>query len=281
MPYLALSLVLLSALIHASWNVFLKRAKQLETFTLALFAGCALLSAGLSWVWPGPRFPSGAAWGWALASGGFEGLYIVGLVRAMRAAPAGWAYGWSRGSAVLAVWPISVLLFHETLTPLTLGCAVLVALGLLAMGLGGQGQRGKGALPWAILSGCSIAVFNLCYKGALKAGAQPAALFSVSIAIGCAVQALEQRRRGISVSLKPLLQQPALLGFCISACTGGFLLYLFAMQNAGAARVTTLRNTSVVFAQGIAMLLGERPGWRGWTGALLIVLGALGLGWAH
>jgi uncharacterized membrane protein len=281
MPFLALSLILLSALIHAAWNVLLKRARHLEAFTLALFAGSALLSAGLSLVWPGSCFPKGSSLGWALASGAFEGLYIVGLVRAMSLAPAGWAYGWSRGSAVLAVWPLSIVLFHEPLTPLTIAFAALVALGLLVMGASRVGHRGRGALPWAVLSGCSIAAFNLCYKGALKSGAQPAALFSVSIAMGSALQALEQRRRGLSSTFKSYLQQPALLAFCTVACTGGFLLYLFAMQTAGAARVTTLRNTSVVFAQGIALALGERPGWRGWSGAVLITLGALGLGWAH
>ena len=47
------------------------------------------------------------------------------------------------------------------------------------------------------------------------------------------------------------------------------------MREAGAGVVTTLRNTSILFAQGLAFLLGERPTRLGVIGALLVTAGAV------
>jgi drug/metabolite transporter (DMT)-like permease len=257
----------------------LKRGDHLEARSAATFGGAALLSAGIATLTPGPSFPNREALLWALASGIFEGVYIICLVRALSRASLGWAYTWMRGSAVLAVWPLAQLASGEKPTLLTAASAGLVLLGLLALGLR-QGERhGPRAWPWTMGAGVSIAAYNLCYKAALDHGAKATGLFAVSLGLGLAIQLGEMATRRSLPRPGQLFGRPLALVLTSAVCAGGFLFYLVAMQTEGAARVTTLRNTSVVFALLMAWALGERPGRNGWIGAALVALGAGGLGW--
>jgi uncharacterized membrane protein len=59
--------------------------------------------------------------------------------------------------------------------------------------------------------------------------------------------------------------------------SAGFLVFLTAMSRAGAGVVLTLRNTSILFAQVLAAVHGERPRPLGIVGAVLVTLGAITL----
>jgi drug/metabolite transporter (DMT)-like permease len=56
--------------------------------------------------------------------------------------------------------------------------------------------------------------------------------------------------------------------------TASFLLFLVGLERSGAGIALTLRNTSVVFAQLLAALIGERLPGRQLVGSALVVLGA-------
>lgn len=277
----AIALVLLSAFLHALWNALLKRGDHLEARSAATFGGAALLSAGIALATPAPSFPNREALLWALASGVFEGAYIICLVRALSRASLGWAYTWMRGSAVLAVWPLALLVAGERPTAVAAGSAGLVLLGLVALGARPGQQHGPRAWPWTLGAGVSIAAYNLCYKAALGHGAKATGLFAVSLGLGLAIQVAEMAARRALPTLGQLLGRPVALVLTSAVCAGGFLFYLVAMETEGAARVTTLRNTSVVFALLLAWTLGERPGRNAWIGAALVGLGAAGLGWGR
>jgi drug/metabolite transporter (DMT)-like permease len=62
-------------------------------------------------------------------------------------------------------------------------------------------------------------------------------------------------------------------------CTLSFALLLTALARGGAGAVLTLRNTSIAFALVLAVLQGERPGRRQSFGAVLVMAGAMLLGW--
>ncbi len=275
----AVALVLLSAFLHALWNALLKRGDHLEARSAATFGGAALLSGGIAVATPGPSFLNREALLWALASGVFEGLYIICLVRALSRASLGWAYTWMRGSAVLAVWPLAQLVSGERPTLVAASSAGLVLLGLLALGARRDQRHGPRAWPWTLGAGAAIAAYNLCYKGALGHGAKATGLFAVSLGLGLAIQLVEMAARRALPAWSQMLGKPTSLVLTSAVCAGGFLFYLVAMQTEGAARVTTLRNTSVVFALLLAWGMGERPGRNGWIGAALVGLGAAGLGW--
>jgi drug/metabolite transporter (DMT)-like permease len=64
-----------------------------------------------------------------------------------------------------------------------------------------------------------------------------------------------------------------------AVATASFLLFLDGLSLAGAGAALTLRNTSVVFAQLLALLLGERVPARQWIGAAFVAAGAAVLSW--
>lgn len=279
MSLVALALAFASAIIHALWNVLLKRAKNIENASTGVFVISMVLSGGVSLFLSGKAFPEPAALGWGLAAGACEGCYFVGLVQALRRAPLGWSYAWMRGSSIALVWPVSVLLLAEAFQLRALLCVIVVCTGLMLLGVGSGGTRKPGALSWALAAGACIAGFNLFYKLSLAHGAQPLALFSLSMAVGVPIQLCVRMRRSGWAALRIVPEQPALVAVAGFLCALGFSLFLVALAMSGAGAVTTIRNTSVAFTMLFSLALGERPGASGWAGAALVTLGAVGLGW--
>ncbi|HEX3480396.1 MAG TPA: EamA family transporter, partial [Kofleriaceae bacterium] len=58
-------------------------------------------------------------------------------------------------------------------------------------------------------------------------------------------------------------------------CGGSFLILMEALARGGAGYVLTLRNTSVLFAMGMAWRIGERPRRAEVVGAALVAAGAV------
>jgi drug/metabolite transporter (DMT)-like permease len=278
-PLAAIALAFGSAIIHALWNVMLKRTRDLDSASAGVFAIAMLVSGAACFLLPGKAFPEFAAVLWGMAAGVFEGCYFVGLVRSLERAPLGWSYSWMRGSSIALVWPVSVLLMGEGFRWQALVSVTVVCGGLGLLGLSSTGRKSSGALPWALFTGVCIACFNLFYKLSLDHGAQPLALFSLSMAVGLPIQTLARIQARGWASFRILPEQPVLVLAAGLLCTLGFTLFLMALAMTGAGAVTTIRNTSVAFAMVFSLTLGERPRARQWIGAALVTLGAVGLGW--
>jgi drug/metabolite transporter (DMT)-like permease len=279
LPIAAIALAFASAIIHALWNVMLKRTKDLDAAAAGVFAVSMVLAGGVSLIMPGKAFPNGASVAWGLAAGLFEGCYFVGLVRSLERASLGWSYGWMRGSSIVMVWPVSVLLMGESFRWSSLACVLSVCAGLGLLGFGARQRRSPGALHWAFFTGLCIACFNLFYKLSLAQGAQPLALFSLSMAVGLPIQTCVRIRRQGWVGFRIVPERPGLVVAAGLLCTLGFTFFLMALSMTGAGAVTTIRNTSVAFVMVFSIALGERPRWPAWLGAALVTLGAAGLGW--
>ncbi|HEX8819425.1 MAG TPA: EamA family transporter [Archangium sp.] len=277
----ALVLVLSSAFFHALWNALLKRHEDPENAVVGVIA-VTVVSGGL-WALglEGDAFPSSQALLWTLVAGVLESGYLATLARALHHAPLGLAYTVSRGGALLLVWPVSVLWLGERLTPWAVVGAALVALGMAVMNLvrPQEGRVGEGVL-WALACAACIAGFNVSYKRALGAGAQPPALFTLSLGVALPLLVLP-RLRGQSWPglLRKVIARPLLLVAAGLLCTLSFSLLLLALAHSGAGAVLTLRNTSIAFALGLGALQGERLGRRQLAGAGLVLLGAVVLGW--
>ena len=279
MPAAAIVLAFSSAVIHALWNVLLKRMKDLDAASAGVFA-VSLIAAGIgSLAMPGRAFPAAGALLWGLAAGLGEGGYFVGLARSLERAPLGWSYTWMRGSAIALVWPVSVLAMGELFRWTSLGCVLGVCAGLGLLGTTAGRSRAAGAFGWAFGTGICLAGSNLAYKMALACGAQPLALFSLSMAVGLPVQTCVRLRQHGWASFRILPERPFLVLAAGLLCALGFTLFLVALSMTGAGAVTTIRNTSVAFAMVFSLTLGERPRKLEWLGAALVTLGAAGLGW--
>jgi drug/metabolite transporter (DMT)-like permease len=176
---------------------------------------------------------------------------------------------------MLVIWPISILFLGEAFAwPARIG-ALLIAAGLALTVLRPREGATASSLAWASFCAFGIAGYHVCYKLALDARAEPRALFAVALGCALPINAASLGRTGWRDSLDALRKSPWVLSAGGAICTASFLVLLDALSTSGAGAVLTLRNTSVLFAQGLALWSGERVDWRVLGGAALVVGGAV------
>ncbi|HWP35354.1 MAG TPA: EamA family transporter, partial [Thermodesulfobacteriota bacterium] len=132
MPPAAVGLVVAAALVHASWNLLVKQAKDPSAFVVLAVAACALLGLpAAAWGAAAGLVPP-AAWGIAWTSGAVKALYFSLLAAGYRRAELSLLYPTARGSSPLLVALASGPLLGERVTPL--GAA---AIGTVVAGIAG------------------------------------------------------------------------------------------------------------------------------------------------
>jgi drug/metabolite transporter (DMT)-like permease len=281
MPSSVVLLVVASAIAHAAWNAILKRCNDPENAVVGMMAvaGCAGLAAAVVLRVP-PPMPASTAW--CLVSGALEACYFVTLARALSRAPLGSVYVVVRGGALIVVWPISVLVLGEQITGVRALGALLVVLGLMATGAAEISPPRRPALAevrsgLAVAAICALFVggYHVAYKLALSAGGRPEGVVAVSLTSASALNIATLGRQRRPVVAQAVRAQPVRIvsGGLLAAV--GFLVFLTAMKDAGAGVILTLRNTSILFAQIMALALGERPHRLGILGAASVTAGAV------
>lgn len=271
------ALLLLSALLHAAWNALLKRERDPQWAVAGVVAAGLLFALPGALLFPGAGFPVPAALGWALAAGLLEGLYFLTLAGALARASYGMVYAIARGGAMALVWPAAALLLAQPVSARGAGGAALVGLGVVLVAWAGHPRASRGGLLLSLACAGAIAGYHLCYDRALHRGAAPAPLFAVALAVALPLSWLSARLRAGGAAF----DRRAGLRWLVAGglLTGSFLLFLGGLAASGAGPALTLRNTSVVFAQGIAAALGEPLPRRQLLGAALVVAGAALLSW--
>ena len=214
----------------------------------------------------------------ALLAGFLEAIYFYTLARALDVGRLGAVYTVSRGGALVVVWPLSILLFAEVATvPAIVGSGVVLG-GLVLSSLAPSSQRSAGhnaGIAWAALCAASIAGYHLSYKAALLGGGSGSAVFAVSLSFAGAINIVRiggEGRRKLRALISMRGRRIALMGLL---CGGSFLILMEALARGGSGYVLTLRNTSVLFAAGLAWTIGERPRHAELVGAALVAVGAV------
>jgi len=274
---LAPAALLASAFLHALWNALLKRERAPQVAVAGVLSWALMAATVAALASARPAFATSAALGWGVAAGAFEGLYAVTLAAALARADYGVIYTVARGGATLLVWPAAALLLREEVTARGVLGACLVGSGLALVVVGpGRRPTPRAGLGFAAACAASIAGYHLCYDRALGMGAREAPLFAVALATALpfVFASLRGRVTAGPGGLLPGLGGALRWAFAGLLCTGSFLLFLAGLAASGAAVALTLRNTSVVFAQGFAFALGERPTRAQLAGALLVSAGA-------
>ncbi len=274
-------LVLVSAFLHAAWNAVLRREPDKDRGVVAaigIASAFAVAIAGVRWAGGDAPFASWDAVLFTLAAGVAEAIYFMTLARALDSGPLGAVYTISRGGAVLVVWPLSIVLFAELITARGTAGSVVVLGGLVLCGVGASvGPRRPGAhagIAWASVCAVAIAGYHLSYKAALLAGASPSACFAVSLSLSWLISVVRLGtggRRALAGVYQTRIARVALMGL---ACGGSFLILMEALARGGSGYVLTLRNTSVLFAIGFALAIGERPSRAEILGAVAVAGGA-------
>lgn len=274
--------VLSAAALHAAWNAMVKA--DLDRFlavTMVTLTETCVALAVLPFVAPPPP----AAWPWLAASLAFHTGYNLFLAQAYRTGDLGQVYPIARGSAPLIVALVMATAFGERLSPAASAGVAVLAGGICLMSLqGGQAERGGRALGLpvgrAVAFALATALFIACYTvtdgiGA-RAGATPHGyavwLFLFDGLIMFAILLARRGRKGL-VAIRANWRGGAAGGLM---AVGGYWIVIWAMASAPIALVATLRETSVLFAAAISVLVLKEPltRWRA-VAACVIVAGAI------
>jgi len=283
------ALVLVSALLHALWNALLRLEddKDRSVVGAVLVASAfALAIAGVRWALGDTPFATWAALGYTVLAGCMESVYFVTLARALEIGPLGPVYTVSRGGAVLAVWPLSIVLYDEIATWTSTTGSAVVLLGLILAGLGthrstsgGAAKADRRGVAWASVCAMSIAGYHLAYKAALLAGGASSATFAVSLGLAGVLSVIRLGREGRSALATLARARTWRIVRMGIICGGSFLILMEALAIGGSGYVLTLRNTSVLFAIALAYTIGERPARAEIAGAGFVAAGAVLMAW--
>ena len=265
MDSLALALVLVSAVMHASWNILLKTAGDpLRTATAGMIAASLVIVPGSAAVWwllgRPPVPPEGIAVGFV--SGLAEIAYFVFLAAAYRRGDLSVVYPLARGTAPLLIVLIGVVVLGERLVPMAAAGVALLLAGLLTVQrpwrlLRGRHAAERGAAMFALLTALMIAT----YTSIDRVGSQlvPPWLYAAILwmvgAIGLAgIGWLRPRIAGGAFApTAPLDLRRAVVTGMLTL--GGYLLVLFALSRAEVAIVGPLRESAVVITAAWGVLV--------------------------
>jgi drug/metabolite transporter (DMT)-like permease len=256
-----LGAVLGAALLHALWNSLVKSAddKFLSSATVAVWCGVAALTAALVLPWP-----SRAAAPFIVASAAIHIVYflLVGLL--YRTADLSVAYPIMRGAAPLAAALIAFATLGEAPGPIAaLGVAILVG-GVMLMGASGlaHGRIDVATLRVALANSLIIATYSVIDgQGARVSG--PGALFAFAYnswadgltALAYAPIVIFMRGHAAPIAFLRDWRRGLVGGL---AAFVGYAVVVWAMTQAPIAAIAALRETSVVFAALIGVVvLGE------------------------
>jgi len=170
----ALSLILVAAFVHASWNYLLKRSGGGTAFVYLFAVLSALiyapLVAAIIW-WVQPEF-GWVHYGLMAASALLHTAYYMLLDRGYRSGDLSVVYPLARGSAPLITMLGAVLLLQEQPTALAVVGALLIGGAAVALTGDPRKLRESGnlhAVGFALLTGCMIASYTLVDKLAVSA----------------------------------------------------------------------------------------------------------------
>ncbi len=192
MTLLALGLVLMSAVFHATWNLLAKRAGADTPFlwlayivgaiVFAPFAIAILVIARPQLDWPALVFVAVAV--------GLQTLYFVTLTAGYRAGDLSLVYPIARASGPLLATIGAIAIFGEHPTPVAVGGALAIVAGALILTGDPRALRRDGAglaVGFALATGAVIALYTLWDKTAVSVALIPPLLYDWATVVGQAL----------------------------------------------------------------------------------------------
>jgi drug/metabolite transporter (DMT)-like permease len=282
---LALGLVLLSALCHASWNFLLKKsgggAGLITAASIVSLVVYAPLVVGTIW-WQGYAFrPIHLAL--MLGSGLIHTVYFLLLDRAYRSGgDLSIVYPLARATGPLLTVVVAILLLGERPGPAAIGGAVLV--GLSALLLTGNPfawhrSEARHAVGFALLTGFTIAAYTIWDKASVAAWLIPPLVYDWGTnAFRVMVLVPFSRRRFPGAMAVAWRERRAAVVVIALLAPLGYILVLFAMVFTPVSLVAPAREVSILFAALMgAHFLREGDLGRRAVAAAGMVLGISGL----
>jgi drug/metabolite transporter (DMT)-like permease len=266
--------VLLAAVLHATWNALLKDSRdRLATFVLLDATAVALCALAV----PLLPAPAPASWAFIALSTLIHIGYKLLLIESYRTGgDLSQVYPLARGSAPLLVAGFAALVVGERLGPLRLAGVLVVSLGLvLLVGMGGRRLAvHRHAVGFALATGVSIAAYTVADGlGVRRSGTALGYIAWLFLAEGLPLPlyAATFGRRHLRHGLRANLARGIVSGVLSLAAYG---LVIWAQARGALAVVAALRETSVVIAALIGTVaFGERFGYRRTLAAAVVTAG--------
>lgn len=280
-----LAAVLCGAVLHAGWNALIKRGtdKQLDTALVHVLGSAVALPLLLITGLPQPA---------ALPYIGLSALihigYFIALAGAYQHGDLSLTYPIMRGAAPLLVALGSAPLIGESPSLLAWAGVLGVTAGVALVGLSrpAQALHHRKALAYALANAAIIACYTVVDGLGVRAelaagGSAPRYVLLLFVANSVAYPLLVWRQRSPAARSQALTHvrgrwRLAMVGS--AASIGSYGLALWAMTRAPVASVAALRETSVLFAAVLGvLLLKEHFGAQRAIGTAVIVLGVMAL----
>lgn len=239
--------VLAAAFLHAAWNAMVKGGADKRVTMAAVMLGHVPPAAIALLFVPTPSVESLP---WMIAGVIAHLGYQVFLLGAYTKGDLSQVYPIARGLAPLLVTGVSVVLLGERLALVETIAVGMIAMGLMSMALlrGSDGARNAEAVKLALMTGCFIASYSLIDGYGARVSGSPIGFYAYLGAINAVLFAIYIRLRHPGV-LRTMFTS-ALRVFFIGG-TASFAAYgivIWAFTQAPIALVTALRETSIVFA---------------------------------
>ena len=267
----ALGLVLSAAVLHAAWNALVKsggdRAVALAAISFANFAVgtiVVLLSAA----------PARQCWPFIIASAVLHYGYYAFLYYAYRFGDLSQVYPVARGIAPALVAVGAWLSVGEALPAQAIAGLSAISMGIMLLAIGRHAPSDRHALAFALGTGAIIAAYSVVDGIGVRLSGSPFGyigwLSLLEFPVGVAVVG---RRRWSRTGLDPREFARGLAGGLMSVTAYGTVIY--ANSIAHMAAVSAVRESSVIFASLIGVVVfGERP-WRKRIVSAAIVAGGV------
>jgi drug/metabolite transporter (DMT)-like permease len=290
----ALTLVVLAALMHASWNALAKRALDPVLFLWAsVVLACGLGAPLMVYSILREGAPPPAGYPFIAATMALHATYFYALGRAYRAADFSLVYPLVRGLGVALVPVLARWVLDERVSTLGATGIGLVALGIVSLRLSARqrpaavsgegspeqspGLGRRAGLAWAVLTGGAIAAYSVVDKVGVAHVDPVAYVWLMGV--------------GISLLLGPIvvrdgaalrLEWAANARWIMLASTlnlTGYLLVLFAFRIAPTGYVVASRELAIVFGAVIGAVVFKEPTLR-LAAAAIIFAGVVLIGLA-
>jgi drug/metabolite transporter (DMT)-like permease len=266
--------VLLSALLHATWNS-LAHAVSDRLVGFALIGLAEGLAGGLMVIFAG--LPPSGAWPFIIVSAALHVAYNMLLLASYQLGEFSQMYPLARGTSPWVVALVSVVLLGRELPVTELAGVLAISAGLIALVfIGGRpGPKDLPAISAAVLTGLAIASYTVVDG----LGVMQAPLFAYTgwlfllQAPPIAVLAAIRRGRELPAAVRASAV-PGLLGGAISIVA--YTIVLWAQTSGALAPIAALRETSIIFGALIgAVFLGERLGAKRAVAAAVVLAGVV------
>lgn len=246
--------VMLAALIHAGWNAAAKGSGDKLRFMVGLVLGHAPFAAGALLFVP---LPAWDCWPYVVGGALLHLGYQLFLQQSYRHGDLTHVYPLARGTAPLITAALSVLWLGEQLSAPAWAGILIIAVGLMSLVCvrRADGLWDMRSAATALVTGCFTAGYSIVDGAGARIGGTALGFYAILSLLNAAAMAglMVWRRPGIVGDAIRIGLRPAMLAG--GASFTAFALVIWAFTQAPIALVAALRETSVIFALLIGVLV--------------------------